>query len=87
MADLIFNAALIIACVSVGLAFVRFLLGPTLADRTVALDGMTIMALSVIAWISVHADRIIYLDVALVYGLISFIGIIAFARYKEGGLS
>ena len=87
MADIIFNAALLLAVLAIGLAFVRFLMGPTLADRTVALDGMTIIALSIIVWIGATAGRMIYIDVALVYGLISFVGVIALARYLEGGLS
>lgn len=87
MADLIFNAALLLASAALILAFLRFLIGPTLADRTVAMDGMTIIALSIIAWVGATAGRVIFLDVALVYGLISFVGVIALARYLEGGLS
>ena len=33
-----------------------------------------------------HAGRFIYLDVALVYGLLSFLGVLAVARYLEDGL-
>jgi len=31
-------------------------------------------------------DRYVYLDVALVYALLTFIGSVAIARYLEGGL-
>ena len=64
----------------------RLLAGPTAADRTVALDAMTIIALSLIGWIALTSGRVIYLDVALVYGLISFVGVVALARYVERGL-
>jgi multicomponent Na+:H+ antiporter subunit F len=32
------------------------------------------------------AGRFIYLDVALVYGVLSFLGVLAVARYLERGL-
>ena len=83
MADTIYNAAAVIALISVGLTFVRMILGPTVADRTVALDGMTIITISLIVYIAYYLDRIIYLDVAIVYALMSFIGVVAIARYLE----
>jgi multicomponent Na+:H+ antiporter subunit F len=60
--------------------------GPAAADRAVAIDGMTVIAIALIVFIAYWAGRIIYLDVALVYALISFVGIIALARYLEKGL-
>lgn len=60
--------------------------GPTAADRVVALDVMTIISISLIVFIAALLKRIIYIDVALVYALMSFIGVIAIARYLERGL-
>lgn len=64
----------------------RLFKGPTVADRIVALDAMTIISISLIVLIAHIAQRIIYLDVAIVYGLVSFIGVVALARYMERGL-
>ena len=86
MADLIYNISAIIALAGIVLSFVRLILGPTIADRAVALDGMTIIAISLIVFIAYFTNRIIYLDVALVYALISFVGIVAIARYLERGI-
>ena len=86
MADLIYNIAAIIALAGIVLSFIRLIIGPTIADRAVALDGMTIIAISLIVFIAYYSNRVIYLDVAIVYGLISFIGIIAIARYLERGI-
>jgi multicomponent Na+:H+ antiporter subunit F len=44
------------------------------------------MALSAVAFLAHHLGRAIYLDVALVYGLISFLGVVAVARHMERGL-
>ena len=43
------------------------------------------LAIAVIALLAHIADRYIYLDVALVYGLLSFLGVLAVARYLEKG--
>ena len=86
MADLIYNIAAIIALAGIVLSFVRLILGPTIADRAVALDGMTIIAISLIVFIAYYLNRVVYLDVAIVYGLISFVGIVAIARYLERGI-
>lgn len=84
MANTIYNIAAIIALISIGLTFIRMMLGPTAADRTVALDGMTIITISLIVYIAYYMNRIIYLDIAIVYALMSFIGVVAVARYLEG---
>lgn len=86
IASLLFNIAYYISMISMILAFIRFMMGPSSADRVVALDTMTIIGVAIIAFISLRSNRIIYLDVAIVYGLLSFLGVIAVARYLEGGL-
>ena len=86
MSEYLYIAALIIACGAFIPAFVRLLAGPTPADRTVAVDVMTITAVSVMCMIAMFFNRIVYIDTAFVYGLISFIGVVAVARYLERGL-
>ena len=86
MADVVLLVASGIALAALVLAGLRMVLGPTAVDRTVALDGMTIMALSLIVAYAYFTGRGIYVDVALVYGLASFAGVVAIARYLEGGL-
>jgi len=86
LADTLFSIAAVIMLVSIVITFIRIVIGPELGDRVVALDAMTIMALSGIAYLAHLLGRVIYLDVALVYGLISFLGVIAVARYMERGL-
>ncbi len=67
------------------LAMYRFVKGPSPADRVVAFDVMTIVAITGIVLIALLEGRGIYLDVALIYALLSFLGVIAIARYLEGG--
>jgi len=82
----IFELGFYLALISLVISFIRFIKGPTCADRVVALDAMTVSGISIIVFIALFAGRIIYLDVALVYALLSFLGVIAVARYLEGGL-
>jgi len=86
LADLIIHIAAAIALLGVALAAARMVKGPSVADRTVALDTLTVISISLMAMIALFAERVIYLDVALVYGILSFLGVIAVARYLEGGL-
>ncbi len=68
------------------LSVIRFIKGPTAGDRTVALDTMTIIGVSGLVLTSYLFNRYIYLDVALVYGVLGFIGVIVIARYLEKAL-
>jgi multicomponent Na+:H+ antiporter subunit F len=86
LANTIFLVAAAIILVAMTITFFRIIRGPELGDRIVALDAMTIMALSAIAFLAHYLGRVIYLDVALVYGLISFLGVVAVARHMERGL-
>jgi multicomponent Na+:H+ antiporter subunit F len=61
------------------LAFVRLLKGPTLADRVVAIDLMTSLAVGVMAALSIITDQLVFLDVALVLALVAFLGTVGFA--------
>ena len=72
-----------------GLAFLlvlgRFIKGPTAVDRVIAFDGLTIVSITGILLGALAEGRGIYLDVALVYALLSFLGVIVVARFLERG--
>ena len=68
------------------LGVLRLVLGRTIVDRVVAVDKLTVVSISLIAIYAHVADRLIYLDVALVYGVLSFLAVLAVARYLERGL-
>ena len=83
--DLLVAAA---ALIFLGIMFgvLRLILGRTLVDRVVAVDMLTVVSISLIALYAHVAGRFIYLDVALVYGVLSFLGVLAAARYLERGI-
>lgn len=86
MADTLVYLAAALAGIALLLALWRFVAGPSAADRVVAFDVLTIVAVTAIALTALTGGRGIYLDVALVYALLSFLGVIAVARYLERGL-
>lgn len=86
MVNIIYQISAALIVLSLFMTLFRLYKGPTVGDRIVALDAMTIISISLIVLIAHIAQRMIYLDVAIVYGLVSFIGVVAFARYLERGL-
>ncbi len=81
---MIISAILIFFSIVFGI--IRLIKGPDTVDRVVAIDLLTIVTIALIALLAHQADRFIYLDVALVYGLLSFLGVLAVARYLEKGM-
>jgi multicomponent Na+:H+ antiporter subunit F len=81
---------LIVAAILISLGglcgVVRLVLGRTIVDRVAAVDMMTVVSISMIALYAHVAGRFIYLDVALVYGVLSFLAVLAVARYLERGI-
>lgn len=59
----------------------RVILGPTLADRVVALDMLVGIAIGFIAVIAVKTGFTLYIDVAIALGLVGFLATVAFARF------
>ncbi len=67
--------------------FARFLKGPSLPDRVVALDLITTIGVAIIAIYAVLTREAVMIDVALIIGIISFLGTIAFAYYIQRSAS
>jgi len=68
------------------LGLIRFIKGSSAADRAVALDNMSIAVTSIFVLLAFLFQRYIYIDVALIYAVLGFIGIIVVARYLERAL-
>lgn len=79
------DVALVLLVAAMGLAFVRLVLGPTLADRVVALDLLAIVAVGMIGAYALRSGEENLLDAAVVLALISFVATVALARIIERG--
>lgn len=73
----------IIMALGLILALIGLLRGPSLASRVVSLDLLTTIGIGLIAIYAVVTDQPVFLDIAFVLALISFLGTIAFAFYLE----
>ncbi|WP_182036075.1 cation:proton antiporter [Vibrio diabolicus] len=62
------------------MAFFRLILGPTLADRVVALDLISFITIGFITVYTLDSGEDTLLDIAITLGLVAFLGTIAFAR-------
>lgn len=73
------------AFVLLGLAFVgvlvRFVRGPSLADRILALDAITVLAASAIGVFAVRTGLFLYVDIAVAISLVGVLSTAALARY------
>lgn len=81
MTDAAPSLALGILVAALFLAFVRLLRGPTLPDRVVALDLLSTLCVGLSAIYAIAVQNPVFLDVATLLALISFLGTIAFAQY------
>ncbi|MEM6971254.1 MAG: monovalent cation/H+ antiporter complex subunit F [Pseudomonadota bacterium] len=61
----------------------RLILGPTLADRVVALDMLTVLLMALLLIFAKAVEVPSYLDAALALALVSFLATVAFARYID----
>ncbi|MGD9330390.1 MAG: monovalent cation/H+ antiporter complex subunit F [Desulfobacterales bacterium] len=61
--------------------------GPKNADRIIGLDLLSVLLVALVALLSVYTGAAVFLDVAIAYALVAFLGTVAFARYVERSTS
>lgn len=69
--------------IGVALALFRLAVGPTLPDRVVALDKMTVSLVAFCGLAAMWSGDAAFLDVALVLALVGFLATVALARFAE----
>ena len=75
------NAALVLLAMAVVLTLVRLFRGPTLANRILALDMLTMLSISLIGVLTLRTGITLQLDIAIALCLLGFVATIALARY------
>ena len=76
-----FAAAAAALLVAMAMALVRALMGPTVYDRILAVNAIGTKTLLMIAVLGFLTERPEFLDIALVYALINFIGTVAVTKF------
>jgi multicomponent Na+:H+ antiporter subunit F len=77
------NAGFLLVFLAVALGFIRLVRGPTMPDRVVALDMMTVAIVSFCGLMAVRSEVQAFLDVALALALVGFLATVALARFAE----
>ena len=76
-----FAAATAAVLITMALAVVRALMGPTVYDRIVSVNAFGTLTVVLIAVHGFLTGRPEFLDIALAYALITFIGVIAVTKF------
>jgi multicomponent Na+:H+ antiporter subunit F len=82
---MMFVVAMVALIVCMSMTMVRSILGPTVFDRILALNSFgtkTVLVIAVLGFLSGRPD---FLDLALVYALMNFIGTIAVMKFIRFG--
>ncbi|GEQ04670.1 Na(+)/H(+) antiporter subunit F1 [Staphylococcus gallinarum] len=83
--NIILIIALIIVALSMLAMLIRVIIGPSLADRVVALDAMGIQLMAIIALFSIFLGTKYLIVAILMIGILAFLGTAVFAKYMDKG--
>ncbi|MEM9794851.1 MAG: cation:proton antiporter [Pseudomonadota bacterium] len=81
--NLAVQISLVLVMLGVVLAMLRLIRGPSLPDRVVALDTMTVLIVAFCGLFTLDTGSTAFLDVAVVLALIGFLATVALARFVE----
>ena len=65
---------------------IRFVIGPSIADRAISADSIDILTDMALVLFALYSNRAAYVDIALVTAILGFVGSTLVAKYLEGKL-
>ncbi len=78
-------ASVIAIVIYIIICSVRIFLGPTVADRIVGFDTLNTMVIAGMIALGAAMFETLFIDIAIVYAILSFISTLYIAKYLEGG--
>jgi multicomponent Na+:H+ antiporter subunit F len=78
-------SVLLILLFCILIALIRVIRGPTAPDRIVGLDTINTIVISGMVIFGAAFREVIYIDVAIVYALLSFVSTLLISKYLQGG--
>ena len=85
-----FSSTLLIAAIVFGVLLLvtvlRLLTGKTNADKMVAFDVVNVLVVIIMFVLSIAFDEPLFIDIAIVYSLLSFVATVYIGKYLAGGL-
>jgi multicomponent Na+:H+ antiporter subunit F len=85
LVSLAFTVTIWVFILCIAVSVIRLMRGPRGADRLTALSLITSLVLAVLVIFGVQEDRHVYLDAALVYDVLGFLGILGIASFFREG--
>ena len=79
----VFIVAAVLLFLTILISIVRLVLGPSIADRVISVDTANTVAISALIVLAAAYKQAMFIDIAIVYAMLSFGGTIYFARYLE----
>ena len=79
------DVALALVALATGLCFVRLAIGPSLVDRILALDTLSINAIAFLVLYGISQGTEVYFEVALLIAMLGFVSTVALAKYVLRG--
>lgn len=86
MIETMMTISLVLFSITISIAVLRIILGPSMPDRVIALDMIGVNLIAMIAVVSIILKTKAFLEVILILGILSFIGTIAFSKAIERGV-
>lgn len=85
----IYDGVLLLKLINVSLfsilfILVRVMIGKTAADRIVAVDILGVLSIGILALTGLFYDESFFMDIGLIWALLSFIATLSFAKILEG---
>ncbi|RLG69758.1 MAG: cation:proton antiporter [Candidatus Iainarchaeum archaeon] len=77
----VFIVAAVLLFLTILISIVRLVLGPSIADRVISVDTANTVAISALIVLAAAYKQAMFIDIAIVYAMLSFGGTIYFAHY------
>ncbi|KPK24646.1 MAG: cation:proton antiporter [Dehalococcoidia bacterium SG8_51_3] len=81
---MIWLPAAIVVTICIIIAIVRVFIGPGAPTRLVAFDTVNTLVVAIMVILAILFEQVVFVDVAIVYGVLSFIMTLYVARFIEG---
>ncbi len=83
--EFLYGLGAVLVMLMIFLSLIRALIGPSAPDRVAAINIIGTKTLVIITLIAFIYNQIYFLDIAMIYALMSFITTIGVAKYLEKG--
>lgn len=77
--------SLIILGVAMLISFIRLLIGPTIWDRILMLNLVSIKVIMFVVLLAIYQNNLLLLDIALTYGIIGFLTMTLLSKFIMTG--